>query len=81
MQTDDANTINALERRLSHLAMNWRSFHSRHRFDDAEKAVLEYHRILSELWNLGWDGGDLPPDAELPDELMPKYYLDKWRHS
>ena len=68
--------IISLERQLSHLAMKWRASH----YENAEKIISEYHEVLSKLWNLDWKGENLLPDSELPDRLMPQYFLEFWRN-
>ncbi|MCP4542082.1 MAG: hypothetical protein GY832_33570 [Chloroflexi bacterium] len=70
--------IDSLERELSFLAYTWRGLHSQ----EAEKAVeivSKYHIVFAKLWDLGWDGEGLLPDSELPNDLMPSYYLEKWK--
>ena len=77
--TKEEEKIDKLEVRLSRLAMKWRSSHSQKELEDASKIVAEYHTTMNQLWSLGWDGSDLLPDSELPDELMPKYFLEYWQ--
>lgn len=79
MPDQQDKTIDELEHRFGHLAMQWRGLHSRRKYKEAATVVEEYHSIFAQLWALGWDGGDLLPDEELPDELMPKYFIEKWR--
>lgn len=45
--------------------------------EDAE-AIREYHRLFDELLRVNGEPVGLGPDAELPDDLMPKAYLDFW---
>jgi hypothetical protein len=68
-----------LEHRLGVLAMRWRSLHSAQNSEAAVEVVEEYHKVMGRLWALGWDGEGLLPDSELPDRLMPEYFLQRWR--
>jgi dimeric dUTPase (all-alpha-NTP-PPase superfamily) len=77
--TKEQEKIGKLEVHLSHLATKWRSLGSQEKTEDACKIVEEYATTMDQLWSLGWDGGDLLPDSELPDELMPKYFLEYWQ--
>ena len=77
--SNESELIDKLEVHLSQLATKWRSSHSQNELIDAAKIVEEYHEIMAQLWSLGWNGGDLLPDSELPDELMPKYFLEYWQ--
>lgn len=79
-QSDKAQelVIDQLELKLTALASRWRYLHSRQFFSEAETVVQEYHAIVAELWSLGWNGRGLPLDSELPDRLMPDYYVAYW---
>jgi hypothetical protein len=44
---------------------------------DADEIVQEYHAVMQQLWDLEWDA-NLDPEEELPDRLMPQYYIDYW---
>jgi hypothetical protein len=70
--------IDALESRLCNLAYYWRGKHSTGAYEAASKIVDEYHATMAELWSLGGHGEGLTPDEELPDELMPDYWLEWW---
>ncbi|HLO17297.1 MAG TPA: hypothetical protein VK206_20865 [Anaerolineales bacterium] len=65
------STIDNLERKLSYLAMNWRG-------EKTHSIVKQYHEVVQNLWNLGWRGTTLLADMELPDELMPQYFISYW---
>jgi len=69
--TDFFSAIDNLEGKLSYLAMNWRGM-------KAQEIVKKYHEVVQELWKLGWRGTTLLPDMELPDELMPEYFVAYW---
>lgn len=71
--------IEKLERQLARLANEWRKQHSISDLDAAQATVEEYHSIFMKLWELGWDGEGLLPDSELPDNLMPEYYFERWK--
>jgi hypothetical protein len=73
-----ANKVDSLERELSFLAYTWRGLGPQDS-EEASKVVQRYHEVFAELWELGWDGEGLLPDSELPDKLMPEYYLKRWR--
>ncbi len=69
--TNFFSAIDNLEGKLSYLAMNWRG-------KKTQEIVKKYHEVVQELWNLGWRGTTLLPDMELPDELMPEYFIAYW---
>jgi hypothetical protein len=71
--------IENLELHLARLANQWREQHSRNQLKAAGATVEEYHSVFKKLWELGWEGEGLLPDSELPDNLMPEYYLARWR--
>ena len=61
---------------LGELAAYWRMVKD---FENqATSAVNAYHKLFDLLWSQGFRG-DMFPDAELPQELMPSYYIDYWR--
>src|SRR4051812_41958712 len=74
---DNRQAIDDLVRQLFTFAQEWRTTHALGRYAEADVAVQHYHAILAELWNLDWDA-DLHPEEELPDELMPAYYIAYW---
>ncbi len=78
MPTNQAELILQLELRLSDLAMEWRSF-PEDKIEESITRVEKYHSIMDQLWALGWDGRTLPLDSQLPDEIMPKYFLEYWQ--
>jgi hypothetical protein len=55
--------IDALEQKLSDLAVEWRR-------TKKKSLVTQYHNIYRELQRLGWNGR-LDLDSCLPDHLMP----------
>ncbi len=70
--------IDSLEHELSLLAYTWRGLDSQES-EKAAEIVREYHMVFAKLWHLGWDGEGLLPDSELPNDLMPSYYLERWK--
>lgn len=74
MSTDQFKLIEELVNRLSDLAMEWRS-----KPQHDPKIVDQYHSTMDQLWTLGWDGRTLAVDSQLPDRLMPKYFLEHWQ--
>jgi len=66
-----------LEQHLGQLAYQWRSVPLES--PEARAIVHEYHDVLAALWQQGWTGEGLLPDAELPDELMPRYFMEYWQ--
>jgi hypothetical protein len=73
-----AEIIDQLEFRLGDLAALYRK--SRRLKDSSEemKSILEYSRVIEKLFWIGWNAM-LYPDSELPDEHMPRIYLDYWK--
>lgn len=55
-------------RALGHLAMYWRGARTP---DEAAAYVAQYHAVVACLEALGWMGGGLGADEELPAHLMP----------
>jgi hypothetical protein len=66
---------------LSDLAVAWRKEHSRGSYDLAHRIVQYYHEALAKLWALGSRGEELLPEMELPENLMPQYFIDWWKRS
>lgn len=67
----DKQIIDALERKLGHLAARWRSTQN----TQAEAEIIrQYQSILHCMIELGFHDS-LDVDAELPDEFMPAEYL------
>ena len=76
------NNINSIEEKeLSDLAFQWRFYHSQIKYAEASAIVDKYHEAMAKFWKTGWRGDYLPLDAELPDELMPKYFLEYWQRN
>ena len=73
---ENSKTIDDLEIELSNLAMKYRSAeeNSTQHYD----ALNAYHTTFKELTKLNGGIKALDPDAELPDHLMPKEYVDYW---
>jgi len=66
--------ISKLEDKLGQLAMEYRSAEST---DSQRRAIASYSKVLNEVYAL--DDGWLGPDADscLPEDLMPKAYLER----
>lgn len=62
---------------LSRFAARWR-FEKSHDNKRANQIVKIYHQVVKFLWDKGWRG-DMMPDGELPENLMPVHYIDYWR--
>jgi hypothetical protein len=75
---NNLNEIDQLANKLASLATLWRSTHSRQQIEQANQVVRQYHSVMKQLWDLGWRGDDLLPDAELPNQLMPNFYISHW---
>lgn len=73
------NLENSEEREFYLLAYWWRGYHSQGKINEASKIVDRYHELMKKFWETGWRGDDLLPTEELPDELMPKYFLEYWK--
>lgn len=71
-------SINAakLQMRLSDLATQYRS--SEENSELHHQALKEYYTTFQQLVELRGGIVGLDPDAELPDHLMPKAYVDYW---
>jgi hypothetical protein len=59
-----------LEFQLGHLAAEWAK-------TQKPALIKRYHDIYHELRSLGWDDV-IDIEAELPDELMPQEYLNRF---
>jgi hypothetical protein len=79
MSKSKTELIHDLELRLADLANQWRRLHSGGQLEAAQVVAQEYHSTMAKLWALGWDGEGLLPDSELPDSLMPDYYIRRWK--
>jgi hypothetical protein len=66
--------LEQMERTLAHLAMHWRGLEQS---DDEQEIVRRYQSILLCMIDLGLDH-PLDIDSELPDELMPQEYFDRY---
>jgi len=73
-QQEHQNLLDQMETMLAHLAMYWRSTPSP---EDAAEIVRRYQIILTTLIELGLDH-PLDVDSELPDELMPTIYFERF---
>ncbi|MDM8561296.1 hypothetical protein [Candidatus Parabeggiatoa sp. HSG14] len=58
---------------LAHLAARWRGLSENSRVNP--EIVSHYNKLLCFLIDTGWDDG-LALEEELPDEFMPKEYLE-----
>lgn len=74
----DAKKVDQLELELTRLATQWRWQHARGQLEEAENTVKEYHVVMANLWMMGWKGRGQLPDSELPDGLMPDYFIAYW---
>ena len=61
---------------LGELAAIWRSVKGDQ--GQATNAISAYHKLFELLWSRGFRG-DMFPECELPEGLMPSYYIDYWR--
>ena len=78
--TDNSSLIGSLELELSKLAYRWRTASHRGNLDEAEEILQNYHATFARMWGLGWNGGSLLPDIELPEYLMPEYFVNYWKN-
>jgi hypothetical protein len=60
------------------LAADWRGYHKDGKHDMAQDVASLYHAIMKVMWDWGWRGHYFLPDAELPDEHMPAYFVQYW---
>lgn len=63
---------------LGSLAGRWRYEKSHGQMENAHQISQIYQELFEYLWLQGFRG-NMFPDAELPEELMPSYYIDYWR--
>lgn len=71
-----AKVMEDLEIQLANCAARYRGAPAGSK-EDAD-AIAEYHRVFDELLRVAGKPVGLDPDAELPDDLMPKVYVDYW---
>jgi len=65
--------IDDLQIELGQLAGNYRASAA-----GSKKEILDYHKTFAELLRINGKVIALDPDSELPDEDMPKVYVDYW---
>ncbi len=70
----DSN-IETLQMRLSDFATQYRASKND---SEEHRALTEYYKTFEQLVKINGGIIALDPDAELPDELMPKAYVDFW---
>lgn len=63
---------------LGRLAGRWRYEKSHEHIDRVNQISQVYRELFEYLWLHGFRG-DMFPDAELPEDLMPSCYIDYWR--
>lgn len=73
---EQINKEAVLHMRLSDLAAQYRS--SKEDSPEHFNALEEYYKAFQELITISGKMAALDPDAELPDRLMPKEYVDYW---
>ena len=66
--------IDDLQIELGQLAGNYRASAV-----GSKKEILDYHETFAELLRINGKVVGLDPDSELPDEDMPKVYVDYWK--
>jgi hypothetical protein len=71
----EASSIYAFEHFLVILAAGWRGYHTEGKHDRAQDIASLYQVFIKVMWDWGWRGDNLAPDAELPDEHMPAYFV------
>ncbi len=71
-----AKVITDLHIQLANLAADYRG--SPDGSKEEAEAIRNYHRVFDELLHVTGEPIGLGPDAELPDDLMPKVYVDFW---
>lgn len=76
------NTMNGITdrliRSLSDLASVYRGLCRQGDTAGVERTVAAYHAVMAVLWELPWDR-NLDVMEELPDTLMPTYYIEYWQ--
>ena len=75
VQADHQVLLGRMEASLAHLAMHWRGTPPP---AEEQEAIRRYRAILTCMLELGLDH-PLDIDSELPDELMPEAYFDRFR--
>ena len=71
--TRTSAAIEKQEKALSAIAASWRGAHTSGDAAQANELVQQYHRVASQLQELGWTGAGLSVDAMLPNRLMPPF--------
>lgn len=71
--------FSACELILSGLSAFWRGHKHKGELEKAQHVVNDYHAVFDYLWQKGWRSS-LSPDAELPEELLPTYYVNYWNN-
>jgi hypothetical protein len=64
------------QKMLGNLAAEWRAVYRG--IDKQDEIVAEYHAILKKMYDKGWRSY-LDVDSELPDSLMPDFYLNMYK--
>ena len=67
------------EAMLGRLAARWRSTNQSGETDQSKRLLVAYHEMVHFLWTKGWRGNHLLPEEELPNELMPAYFVEHWK--
>jgi hypothetical protein len=75
IQEYNQTLMEQMETTLAHLAMYWRGTDED---EDAKEIARRYQSILLCMIDLGLDH-PLDIDSELPDELMPQEYFDRFK--
>lgn len=74
-QENTQTLLTQMEESLAYLAMYWRGHTSS---QEGEELVRHYQSILTCMLDLGLDH-PLDVDSELPDELMPEAYFNRFK--
>lgn len=72
----NSTEVDILQIKLGKLAVQYRS--SLEESPEHYHALNEYYAVFQELVQLCGEIVALDPDAELPDNLMPKEYVEYW---
>lgn len=72
----DKTDVDKLHMKLSDLAAQYRS--SLEESPEHYESIKEYYEVFQELVKQSGGIVGLDPDAELPDRLMPKEYVEYW---
>jgi hypothetical protein len=75
IQENTQTLMEQMEESLAHLALHWRGHTTP---EDSEELVRRYNAILTCMLKLGLDH-PLDIDSELPDELMPQAYFERFK--